>query len=101
MAAHNSNHEAQQLLDEEIADLTARMQQAIRMLKARRNELAPVSKLPDEVLQHIFLIFRDSTDLDPKNWQQGTQICQYWRHVAVELPLLWTLLYDPRMLLFH
>lgn len=36
MAAHSSYHEAQQLLDEEIADLTARMQQAIRMLKARR-----------------------------------------------------------------
>ncbi|KAF5325098.1 hypothetical protein D9619_010013 [Psilocybe cf. subviscida] len=94
MGTRTSYHEAQLKIDQEIADLTARMQYSIRLLQTRRNELAPVSKLPDEILRHIFLIFRDSTDLHPKSWHQVTHICQSWRHVAVGSPSLWTCLHN-------
>ncbi|KAF5325100.1 hypothetical protein D9619_010019 [Psilocybe cf. subviscida] len=90
MNIHQSFHEAQSLIDEEITDLRARLS----LLQNRRNGLAPVSKLPDEILVRIFLIFRDSTDLHPKKWQHITHICQYWRHVAVRSPSLWTQLHD-------
>ncbi|KAF5325122.1 hypothetical protein D9619_010031 [Psilocybe cf. subviscida] len=98
MATQTSYHKAQLLIDEEITELTAQwtqLQESIRRLKTRRNELAPVYKLPDEVLQHIFLIFRDLSDQHPKNWQQVTHICRDWRHAAVGSPSLWTLLLDP------
>ncbi|KAF5325443.1 hypothetical protein D9619_010040 [Psilocybe cf. subviscida] len=94
MATHNSCHEAQMLIDKKIADLTARTQDSIRLLKTRRNELASVCKLPDEILQCIFLILRDSTDLHPKNWHHVTDVCRHWRHVAIGSPSLWTRLRD-------
>ncbi|KAF5325441.1 hypothetical protein D9619_010042 [Psilocybe cf. subviscida] len=94
MANHSSYHEAQLLIDEEIAELTARMQQeAVQLLKTHRNELAPVSKLPDEILLHIFLIFQDATDLHPKHWHQIMHVCRYWRHLAIGSPSLWTRLH--------
>ncbi|KAF5325119.1 hypothetical protein D9619_010032 [Psilocybe cf. subviscida] len=95
MAAHISYHEAQLSIDEEIANLTARMQmeESIRVLKTRRNELAPVAKIPDEILQQILIILRDSTHSDPQDWHQVTHICRYWRRVAVGSPLLWTRLH--------
>ncbi|KAF5325128.1 hypothetical protein D9619_010039 [Psilocybe cf. subviscida] len=93
MATHNSYHDSQLLIDEKIADLTAPTQQAIRLLKTHRNELAPVSKLPNEILQHIFLVWRDLAHFDPKDWYQVTHIYQHWRRVAIGSPLLWTRLY--------
>ncbi|KAF5325124.1 hypothetical protein D9619_010037 [Psilocybe cf. subviscida] len=93
MATHDSYHDAQLLIDEKIADLTAHTQQAIRLLKTHRNELAPVSKLPNEILQHIFLVWRDLAYFDPKDWYQVTHIYRHWRCVAVGSPLLWTRLY--------
>ncbi|KAF5325421.1 hypothetical protein D9619_010027 [Psilocybe cf. subviscida] len=95
MATYNSFYEAQLMIDEEIADLTARMQESIRLLKARRNELAPVTKLPDEILFQIFVIFQDSIDLQHRQWQQIAHVCRYWRHVAVGSPSLWTRLHNP------
>ncbi|KAF5325384.1 hypothetical protein D9619_010022 [Psilocybe cf. subviscida] len=91
MATQISYHEAQMLIDKEIADLTAR----IRLLKTRRNVLARVSQLPDEILQHIFLILRDLHSRYSNQWQSVTHICRYWRRVAIGLPSLWTRLYDP------
>lgn len=95
MDNHNSSCEAQLLIDNEIAALTARMQESISLLKTRRNELAPVSKLPDEILLQIFVVLRDSTDLRPANWLRVMHVCQYWRHIAVGSPPLWTRLHDP------
>ncbi|KAF5325101.1 hypothetical protein D9619_010023 [Psilocybe cf. subviscida] len=95
MDNHNSSCEAQLLIDNEIAALTARMQESIRLLKTRRNELAPVSKLPDEILLQIFVVLRDSTDLRPVKWLQIMHVCQYWRHIAVGSSPLWTRLHDP------
>ncbi|KAF5325422.1 hypothetical protein D9619_010026 [Psilocybe cf. subviscida] len=94
MATHNSGHEAQLLLDEEIASLTAQMQPAIRLPKTQQNELASVFKLPDDILLHIFLILRDSSGRHLRGWHQVTHTCRYWRGVAIGSPLLWTHLYE-------
>ncbi|KAF5325423.1 hypothetical protein D9619_010021 [Psilocybe cf. subviscida] len=95
MATHNSYHEAQLLVDEEIACLTAGMQPAIMLPKTRRNfELASVSKLPDEILLRIFLILRDSSGRHLRDWHQVTHTCRYWRGVAIGSPLLWTHLFE-------
>lgn len=84
-------HEGQLLLDKEIADLTAR----IRLLNTQRNELAPVSQLPDEILLHIFLIVQDLYGSYSYKWGIITHISRHWRHVAVGSPALWTRLYNP------
>ncbi|KAF5325120.1 hypothetical protein D9619_010033 [Psilocybe cf. subviscida] len=90
MDNHISFYEAQLLVDEEIANLPAHMEHSIRLLKTRRNELAPVAKLLVEILQHIFLVLRDSNYLDFKKWYRVTHTCRYWRNVAIGLPSLWT-----------
>ncbi|KAF5325445.1 hypothetical protein D9619_010046 [Psilocybe cf. subviscida] len=106
MASHKSFNEAQLLIDEEIADLTVRMRNsirllkiqrnaAIRVLKTRRNELAPALKLPEEIIVQIFIILRDTSDRHPKSWHQVTHICRYWRGAAIGWPALWARLYNP------
>ncbi|KAF9054160.1 hypothetical protein BJ165DRAFT_1399440 [Panaeolus papilionaceus] len=81
-------------LDNHIADLEC----ALQIAKAERNGLAPISKLPPEVLSQIFLIIRDA---DPENrpgdqskylWSnlKVSHICQDWRQVAYGCAQLWS-----------
>lgn len=85
-----SFYAAQLSVDEGIANLSTHMEHSLLLSKTRQNELAPVSKLPDEILQQIFLVLRDSSDLDFKKWYQVTHICRYWRNVTLGSPSLWT-----------
>ncbi|KAF5325419.1 hypothetical protein D9619_010025 [Psilocybe cf. subviscida] len=95
MDTHNSGHEARRLVDEEIASLTARMQPAIRLPNTQQNEPhASVSKLPDDILQLIFLILRDSSGRHLRDWLRVTHTCRYWWGVAIGSPLLWTHVYS-------
>ncbi|KAF5325440.1 hypothetical protein D9619_010043 [Psilocybe cf. subviscida] len=90
-----SYHEAQLVVDREIANLPAHEQHSIQLLKTRRNELAPVSRLPDEILLYIFLVLRDLYFHPETKWQMVTHICRHWRHVAIGSPALWTRLDMP------
>ncbi|OSX60547.1 hypothetical protein POSPLADRAFT_1047967 [Postia placenta MAD-698-R-SB12] len=69
--------EARSLLDQEITQL----KQSIHHLSVRRNILAPVSRLPVEMLTEIFLQSADD-ESDP--------IRKYWRGVALQTAQLWT-----------
>ncbi|KAF8995228.1 hypothetical protein BDQ17DRAFT_1285244 [Cyathus striatus] len=92
-------------LDKEIDRLT----KVIKSLKNRSNALkvfniqqkslfAPIRRLPEEVLQHIFLVGRDVSEHDgfitvsyAKGFVQTvTQVCAYWRSVAFSFPRLWS-----------
>ncbi|KAI0056577.1 hypothetical protein BV25DRAFT_1565659 [Artomyces pyxidatus] len=79
-------------LDREIA--TA--QHAFIALCFLRNSHTPVSRLPSEILTHIFSFFRVS-HLDPPDspcfppsWIAVTHVCRRWRDVALSSPGLWT-----------
>ncbi|KAF5325130.1 hypothetical protein D9619_010050 [Psilocybe cf. subviscida] len=85
--------ETQRTLDEEISALRARTQNSLTPLLARRNALAPVFKLPNEILVDIFLILRNFWKPSLKCWHQVTQVCRHWRHVAIDAPILWTDIY--------
>ncbi|KAI9444551.1 hypothetical protein H4582DRAFT_2070281 [Lactarius indigo] len=82
-----------QAIDAEIKSL----EESIRVLRHRRNALAPVSSLPTEVTTAIFSFL-----CLPGTSQQGgkpdhhlsslriSHVCRQWREIALDLPLLWS-----------
>ncbi|KAF8650680.1 hypothetical protein AX16_005118 [Volvariella volvacea WC 439] len=91
-------------LDEEIAQLELRLKQ----LRQRRNALAPVSRIPDEILSDIMLESQAMVlQEDQAYWQAPcprslswigmTQVSHHWRTVALQYPLLWTTISIPFM----
>ncbi|KAF8916279.1 hypothetical protein CPB85DRAFT_351797 [Mucidula mucida] len=68
----------------------SRHEETIRCLKSRRNALALISRLPVEVLCHIFILTsRESTQ---SQWIQVSHVCTQWRHAALGCPALWSTL---------
>ena len=68
----------------------ARLKESIR---ARRNKLSPISRLPVEILCNIFSLIQDkdtfSSAQNPKSWIKFSQVSQYWRLSALSAPELW------------
>lgn len=70
----------------------------IRALKSRWNDLATISKLPDEVLASVFLqlslFFRNDQlqwrSVDRYRWITVCQVCTHWRTVTLSTPRLWS-----------
>ena len=83
-------------IDKELANLSA--------LKACRNALAPISRLPPELLSTIFTYTASASIHSewlpesrlypfwrrPMAWMKVTQVCRRWRAVALQCPMLWT-----------
>ncbi|KAG2013128.1 hypothetical protein CC2G_010068 [Coprinopsis cinerea AmutBmut pab1-1] len=68
----------------------------IRGLRSRRNALAPVSSLPDEILCHIFQAYIAGARTDSR-WHSMTTltgICRRWRSAALECPELWSTIHS-------
>ncbi|KAK7038399.1 hypothetical protein R3P38DRAFT_2615565 [Favolaschia claudopus] len=73
---------------------------ATRHIKLCDFALAPVRRMPPEVLSHIFLQYvalleeEDSNEPQITNIRNGvwvlTRICSYWRAVAITTPALWS-----------
>ena len=84
-------------MDEErsIIDLNiAPLEETIRALKSRRNELSPISRLPSEILCNIFN-FQVSLayyweSQRPDCWNNFCQVSRHWRSSALSAPELWT-----------
>ncbi|KAF8990535.1 hypothetical protein BDQ17DRAFT_1207959, partial [Cyathus striatus] len=91
-------------LDAEIA----RLQHVVASLQQRRNVLerfknqekslfAPIRKLPDDLLQNLFLVCQQHLgrdgfiDVFDRNSfvRTITQICAYWRFIAYSCPQIW------------
>jgi hypothetical protein len=85
-----------QAIDAEIKSLEG----SIRTLKHRRNELAPISSLPTEVIEAIFSLLRVPSTSSPSStlggklhclaWLGVTHVCHHWREIALNQPLLWS-----------
>ncbi|KAI0064230.1 hypothetical protein BV25DRAFT_296543 [Artomyces pyxidatus] len=62
--------------------------------RARRNKLAPISRLPPEILLRILLLHINSYDSHAAStnfppWIDITYVCCHWRAVALESAMLW------------
>ena len=71
----------------------ARLQESIRALKSRRNELSPISRLPTEILCNIFSLVEDNiffSNRRPILWINFSQVSYHWRSTALSAPELWT-----------
>ena len=71
----------------------ARLEETIRALKSRRNELSPISRLPTEILCNIFKLQVTLNDWDiprPDSWNNFSQVSRHWRSLALSAPELWT-----------
>ncbi|TFK67042.1 hypothetical protein BDN72DRAFT_899326 [Pluteus cervinus] len=68
----------------------------IRQLKTRLNALAPINRLPPELLIHIFLSlqsnFHEEYAVDYYKWTVITQVSRSWRNLASEAKQLWTVI---------
>jgi hypothetical protein len=68
----------------------------IRSLKTRRNALAPISRLPSELLSEIFTIYAASHNSQDDftcgttiAWIGITQVCRHWRAVSSDCARMW------------
>src|SRR5882762_1469322 len=96
------------LLDEEIDQLQAvlvelqRKHDALAMhLQAHRNLLAPVRKLPMEVMSEIFILCLPDKQHDSNGYALSHavllpgQICRLWREAALSTPSMWSSIVIP------
>ena len=74
---------ARSIIDRDIA----RLEESVRVLKFRRNGLAPISRLPVEILCNIFSL---SILSRPESWTNFSQVSRHWRSLALSAPELWT-----------
>ena len=77
------------IIDQDIARLEGSirgLEDSIRALKSRRNELSPISRLPVEILCNIFSL---SIRLTPESWTNFSQVSQHWRSLALSAAKLW------------
>ena len=87
----NPREHLRQAIDAEINSLKASFQESLRTLIQRRNDLAPISSLPTEIITDIILLVasakRDDVGLA---WLNVTHVCHQWREIALNQPLFWT-----------
>ncbi|KAF9480799.1 hypothetical protein BDN70DRAFT_585071 [Pholiota conissans] len=88
-----SRQEARQLIDDAVAHLKSQ----IADLHSQRNLLAPICRLPPEILGEIFLLAKGSTYYadfyvhDYYGWiKRLTHVCRHLRNVALASPQLWS-----------
>ncbi|KAF8810888.1 hypothetical protein BYT27DRAFT_7134588 [Phlegmacium glaucopus] len=81
--------EARRIIDRDIA----RLEESIRSLKSRRNNLSSISRLPAEILCKICSFIEGRTRdpwRSPESWISFSRASQQWRLLALSAPELWT-----------
>ncbi|KAF8662699.1 hypothetical protein AX16_001141 [Volvariella volvacea WC 439] len=81
----------------EIDNEILRLERRLLNLRRRRNVLAPINQLPEEVLLRIIMELPPDMPTSPSSWIQFTHVCHQWRIISINDPLLWTTLYIPEM----
>ena len=90
----DSLDEIRSVIDRDIG----RLEESIRVLKSRRNELSPISRLPVEILCKIFSLIGDNDNSiyyvrlgqTRESWTNFSHVSQHWRSSALSAPELWT-----------
>jgi hypothetical protein len=81
-----------QTIDAEIKSL----EESLQALRYRRNELAPISSLPTEVIEAIFSLLRVPDTSSPSTLSgkpdhlRVAHVCHHWREIALNQPLFWS-----------
>jgi F-box-like len=83
----------------------AALEREIIALKAERNSISPIARLPPEILSRIFIAFAhlgqeprsvasssyySATCVRTVQWSVLTEVSQHWRDVALGCPQLWS-----------
>ena len=70
----------------------SRLEEKIRALKSRRNELSPISRLPVEILCKIFSLIENKFCFShfKSSWTNFSRVSRHWRSSALSAPELWT-----------
>jgi hypothetical protein len=78
-------------LDAGIESVRQALEERARRSRSARNGYAPVSRLPDELLERVFL-HAAGLYLEPPNTRVSgfSQVCQRWRRIALSNATLWT-----------
>lgn len=74
-----------------IAERICKLEEEIRHLKSQHNTVAPICRLPPEILSHIFVLIPGNkhSKLWGRSRMQLTHVCRYWRTVAENCAVLW------------
>ena len=80
-------------LRQTIIDEIKSLEESTRALKSRRNTLAPISRLPFDILAIIF-DFLSASAWNKKavhlEWIRVTHVCRRWREAALDHPRFWS-----------
>ena len=90
-SAESRDH-LRQAIDDEKTLLEQSFQKSIQVLNARRNTLAPISRLPPETLAEVFSFLSPSATTHPfrSKWICFSHVCRRWRETALNYPRLWS-----------
>jgi hypothetical protein len=94
-STEDSPEHLRQAIDDELESL----EKTTRTLKLRRNALAPISRLPPEIIAIIFsflslpreyarLLAGDKQDI--LAWLRVSHVCHRWREIALNQPRIWS-----------
>ena len=86
----NSRDQLRQAIDAEIESLKESFQESFRALSQRRNALAPISLLPAEIIEDIFLRASAKRNDSSLAWLHVAHVCRQWREIALNQPLFWS-----------
>jgi hypothetical protein len=79
-----------QAIDSQINSLKESTFETVRVLSQRRNELAPISSLPTEIITDIILLAGAKRDGFTLNWLKVAHVCRQWRDIALNQPFFWS-----------
>jgi hypothetical protein len=85
--------EALRSVETKMATLAREQQRLMRALEQAVRVVAPVMRLPPELLSKVFrtgILDSDEESSDPLLLPTVMRVCKQWRNVAVNTPLLWS-----------
>ena len=96
----DSNEDSPEHLRQSIDDQLESLEKTARTLKLRRNTLAPISRLPPEIIAIIFSFLSLPREIailltgDNKQahlaWLRVSHVCHRWREIALNQPRFWS-----------
>jgi hypothetical protein len=86
----NSLEQLRQAIDADIESLKESDRESDRALRQRRNALAPISFLPAEIVEDIFLHASAKRNDYGIAWLHVAHVCRQWREIALNQPLFWS-----------